>query len=133
MKEFTALSGRQFDRMEKKTAFAHGFPRVLPVAPKQIRLTALRLSQMHPVLSIVARLRVPFFRLPTIADQRTDFSMLNPSHRRHRFIAQHWQVRSPAVVSHLFRTLTPGDGASDRIKHQNPPQGELAHRTALRS
>jgi len=56
MKELTALSRRQFGRMDERGAFAHVSPVFLRarVPGGANRLTALRLSQMHPVLSIEA-------------------------------------------------------------------------------
>src|SRR6202040_978423 len=69
---------------------------------------------------------------PSVSNKRKNFLLVDTPYGRHRFLCKRRKVGGATVVRHLFRSFAAGDGASDRIEHQNPAQGELAHRDACR-
>ncbi len=64
--------------------------------------------------------------------QGPNLLVVNASHRSHGIRRDGWKVGSSAIVDYLLGSLTSGDGASNRIEHQYPAQGELAHRDPTR-
>ncbi len=64
--------------------------------------------------------------------QRTNARIVDFAQAGHDFRRERRQIGGPRVVGHLAGPLAPGDGASDRIEHEDPAEGELAHADAGR-
>ena len=59
-------------------------------------------------------------------------TLVNIANLDHRFLAKRLQVGRKRIVLSLCRPFRARNNASDRIKHQDPAQGELSHGHAIR-
>src|SRR3981189_3579730 len=60
----------------------------------------------------------------------TNLFVIDAPHPGHYVVGKGRQVRSPAVVRNLLRTLATGNGAGYGVEHEDPAQSKLTHRDA---
>src|SRR4051812_23292610 len=70
--------------------------------------------------------------LPPLMDVGPHVTVVDAPDRRHLGVVQGWKVRGPGIVFHLLDGLATGNGARQRVEHEDPTERKLGHRRASR-
>ncbi len=70
-----------------------------------------------------------WIRLPQVMHLQANMPVVNRTDLFHSGICNRWQVGGMNIVFGLNRALGSWNGAGHGIEHENPPQGQLSHRS----